>query len=128
MLGRRLPADVELVDSSKVIWPDVIALAPHGLETGQDNGLQASVAVMASDLLFESLHSRSRSGRCPAGCPRLRRRGVDHTLDLGDLVGREAALFGVLADQLLARSVVDAENLVGGHVALDPLNLRSEPP
>jgi hypothetical protein len=59
MLGRRLPAYVELVDSSEVIWPDVIRVAAHGLETGQNSVLQASVIVMAGDLLFESLHSGS---------------------------------------------------------------------
>src|SRR5438034_183429 len=52
--------------------------------------------------------------------------GIDDVLDLGDLVGGEAALLRVLAHQLLARRHVHAIDLVAGHVALHPLDLRAE--
>src|SRR5918993_5716731 len=64
MLGCRLPADVELVNGCKVIWSDVIALAAHSLETGQNGGLQAPV-VVSCDLLFERLH-RALAAACAA--------------------------------------------------------------
>src|SRR5438034_183423 len=52
--------------------------------------------------------------------------GIDDVLDLGDPVGGEAALLRVLAHQLLARRHVHAIDLVAGHVALHPLDLRAE--
>jgi len=59
VFGCRLSADVELINRGEVIRADVIAITPHGLETGQNRGLQVPVTVMGRDLLFESLHSRS---------------------------------------------------------------------
>src|SRR5438445_4899182 len=53
-------------------------------------------------------------------------RGIDDALDLGDVVGGEAALLRVLAHHLLVRRHVHAVDLVAGHVALDPLDLRPE--
>jgi hypothetical protein len=42
------------------------------------------------------------------------------------LSAEKAAAFGMLADHLLARGAVDAVDLVVGHIAVDPLNLRAE--
>src|SRR5690606_31107096 len=46
--------------------------------------------------------------------------------DLGDLVGREAAQPRMFVDDLLVAGEVDAEGLVGGDVALDPLDVGAE--
>src|SRR5687767_11691977 len=54
------------------------------------------------------------------------RTGIDHRFHFEDLVRREPALFGVAADQVLARGDVDAEELVAGDVALQPLDPRAE--
>ncbi len=51
--------------------------------------------------------------------------GIDDAADLGDLVGGEAALLGVLSDHLLVGSDVDAVNLVVHDVAVEPLDLRA---
>src|SRR6266540_6819416 len=45
---------------------------------------------------------------------------------LGDPVGWEAATLGMLANQLLVRRQVHTIDLVVGHEALHPLNLRTE--
>ena len=68
VLGCRPPADVELVDGGEVIWLDVISVATHGFETGKYRRLQAPMAVMLSDLLFETPHSQSgaQAARFPA--------------------------------------------------------------
>src|SRR5260370_1177201 len=60
--------------------------------------------------------------RCLFGCG-----GVDHGADLGDTVGREAALPSVLTHELLAGGDVHAIDLVRGHEALHPLDLRPQP-
>ena len=52
--------------------------------------------------------------------------GVDDGADPGYYVGREAALLGVLADEVLAGGVVDAIDFVISDVAVDPLDLRAE--
>src|SRR4028119_1235044 len=60
------------------------------------------------------------------GCPgRFRGGRVYDRADLRDLVGREAALLGVLADHILVRGDVGAVDLVVRNLALDPLYLRS---
>src|SRR5262249_39680673 len=51
---------------------------------------------------------------------------IDHLLDFGDLGRRKAADLGVLADDGLVLGEIDAKGLVVGHVALDPLNVRTE--
>src|SRR5207244_11585401 len=53
-------------------------------------------------------------------------RGVEAVLDRADPVGREAALPGVLAHDLLVGRHVHAVDPVLGHEALDPLNLRPQ--
>src|SRR5438093_13530056 len=56
----------------------------------------------------------------------LRGRGVDHGPDLGDLVGREAPLLGVLPHHVRVGRDVHAVELVIGDVAGDPLDLGSQ--
>lgn len=51
---------------------------------------------------------------------------IDHLSDLGNAVGREAALFGVFTHQLRVGRDVDAIDLVVRDVALDPVDLRAE--
>jgi hypothetical protein len=51
---------------------------------------------------------------------------VDHLADLDDPGRRKAADPGVLADDVLVFRQIDAERLVGGDVALDPLDIRAE--
>jgi serine/threonine protein kinase len=55
----------------------------------------------------------------------LRRRRVDHRRDLGHPVGREATLPGMLAHHGFVRRAIDAVDLVAGHLAVDPLDLRA---
>src|SRR6516225_5897573 len=55
-----------------------------------------------------------------------RGRRVDHPADFGDLVRREAAAPSVLMDDRLVFCEVDAKGLVGGDVALDPLDVGTE--
>ena len=50
------------------------------------------------------------------------RSGIDHPLDFGNAVGREAAFLGMLQDHFLVGSNVDTVDLVFGHVTLDPLD------
>lgn len=52
--------------------------------------------------------------------------GVDGGADLGDLIGREAALFGVLEDGSFVGGDVDAVDFVVGNVAVKPLDLGAE--
>src|SRR5262249_35604247 len=51
---------------------------------------------------------------------------IDHLLDFSDLGRRKATDLGVLADDGLVLGEIDAKGLVVGHVALDPLNVRTE--
>ena len=51
---------------------------------------------------------------------------IDRLGDLGDLRRREAADLGVLADHRFILGEVDAEGLVGGDIALDPLYVGAE--
>ena len=51
--------------------------------------------------------------------------GVDDAPDGGNAVRREAALLGVLADRRLVWRDINAVNLVVGHVAVQPLDLRT---
>lgn len=51
---------------------------------------------------------------------------VDHLAHLGHLGGREAADLGVFMNDRLVRGEVDAEGLVVGDVALQPLDVRAE--
>src|SRR5262249_49256624 len=60
--------------------------------------------------------------RSRPGCRR-----VDHLFDRGDLGGWEAADLRVLADDAFIFCKVDAERLVVGDVAFDPLNVGSKP-
>ncbi len=53
-------------------------------------------------------------------------RRIDHLADLGDLGRREAADLGVLFDDVLAGGEIDAERLVGGDKAVDPLDVGAE--
>src|SRR5229473_7729788 len=55
----------------------------------------------------------------------LRSCGVNNGFDLGDLICWEPTETSMLKHQLLIRSDVDAIELVVGHIALNPLNLRS---
>src|SRR4051812_28059823 len=48
---------------------------------------------------------------------------VDYLAHLGDLVGRKSADLGVLADDAFILGEIDAERLVVGDVALDPLDV-----
>src|SRR5580704_6888955 len=52
--------------------------------------------------------------------------GVDDAANLGDAVGGEAALAGVLADHLFVGRDVDAVDFVVGDVAMKPLDLGTE--
>ena len=61
------------------------------------------------------------TGSIRSGCG-----GVDHLPHLGDLGGREAAHLSVLTDRVLVLGQIDAERLVVGYVALDPLNVGSK--
>jgi len=56
----------------------------------------------------------------------LTRGRIDPGVHARDRVGRKPGFLGVLADQVFARRPIDAENLVGRDVALDPLNVRSK--
>src|SRR5262245_51098212 len=56
----------------------------------------------------------------------LRRCGVDDRRDARDPVGRKATELRVTHDQRFVRRVVDAVDLVGGHVAVDPLHAGSK--
>src|SRR5208337_2803608 len=58
----------------------------------------------------------------------LRRRRVDDPLDLRNAIGGESAQCGVLPDGVGVRSHIDAIQLVVGHEAFEPLNLRPYPP
>jgi len=51
---------------------------------------------------------------------------VDHLADFGDLGRRKAADLGVLFDDVLVFREIDAERLVGGDIALDPLDVGAE--
>src|SRR5450631_3922952 len=51
---------------------------------------------------------------------------VDHRDHSVNRVGGEASPARVLPDEVLARGDVDAEGLVAGDVALDPLHFRAE--
>src|SRR5438270_13667399 len=51
---------------------------------------------------------------------------VDGRSNLRNLVSRKAAPLRVFADHLLVRSAIHAVDLDVGHVAVDPLDLRSE--
>src|SRR5205085_5019485 len=53
-------------------------------------------------------------------------RGIDHLADFGDLARREAADLGVFLDDRLILGEVDAEGLVGGDIAVDPLDVGAE--
>src|SRR5690606_1456083 len=59
------------------------------------------------------------------GCLFVRCRRIDDGADGGDLVGGEARLLGMFPDQLSTWRVVDAVDLVTGHVTMDPLNFRA---
>ena len=52
--------------------------------------------------------------------------GVDDGFDGGDGVGGEAGVGGVLADEVFAGGDVDADDLVGRDVGVDPLDLGTE--
>src|SRR6266511_4011250 len=67
------------------------------------------------------------SAKLPGRRTNLPRRGrVDDGPYLGDPVGREAPTLGMLANQLLVRRQVHTIDLVVGHEALHPLDLRTE--
>lgn len=51
---------------------------------------------------------------------------IDDGIYFGDRISREAALSGVLANDLLIWRVVDAVDFVPSYVAVNPLNFRSE--
>src|SRR3954447_15860764 len=51
---------------------------------------------------------------------------VDHLAHFGDPGRRKAADLGVLADDVLVFRQVDAERVVGGDIALDPLDVGAE--
>src|SRR5579863_5781730 len=52
--------------------------------------------------------------------------GIDNAFYFRDRIGRETALPGVFANDLLVGCVVDAVDLVAGDVAVDPLNFGAE--
>src|SRR5262249_44529736 len=52
--------------------------------------------------------------------------GVDHLPHFGDLGRRKPAGLGVFADDLVVLGEVDAEGLVVGDIALDPLDVGAE--
>ena len=51
---------------------------------------------------------------------------LDNSLDSRNVIRRKSAETRVLLDHLLIRRDVDAIKLVVGHIALNPLNLRSQ--
>jgi len=53
-------------------------------------------------------------------------RRIDYISNCRDAIGREAAEFGVLADECVIWRAIDAVDLVAGHVALNPLDLVAE--
>ena len=53
-------------------------------------------------------------------------RRVAHLADLGYLARNESAELGVLRDNALVLRETDAEGLVGGDVAFEPLDVRTE--
>src|SRR6516162_888347 len=82
----------------------------------------ASRSRRACDMTSGGIRGMRRSARISRGlgC------WIDHLLDFSDLGRRKAADLGVLADDGLVLSEIDAKGLVVGHVALDPLNVRTE--
>ena len=52
--------------------------------------------------------------------------GVDDGLDGADRIGGESGVGGVATDQVFAWGDVDADDLVGRDVGVDPLNLGTE--
>src|SRR5262249_21775656 len=79
------------------------------------------VVHRASDITsaFASMRRRARISR-GLSCR------IDHLLDFSDLGRRKAAHLGMFADDGLVLGEIDAKGLVVGHVALDPLNVRTE--
>ena len=57
---------------------------------------------------------------------RLLRRRVDHLAHFGDLGCGKAADLGVLANDRFVLGEIDAERLVVGDIALDPLDVGAE--
>src|SRR4249920_3771427 len=57
---------------------------------------------------------------------RLLRRRVDHLAHFGDLGRGKSADLGVLADDGFVLGEIDAERLVVGDIALDPLDVGAE--
>ena len=53
--------------------------------------------------------------------------GVDDAADLSNRVRWESPLSGMFPDEILVRRNVDAVDLVSGDIAVDPLNLGTEP-
>ncbi len=51
---------------------------------------------------------------------------VDDGFNFRDLVGGEAALLGVFADQVRTRRCINAIDLIVSYVAVDPLNVVSK--
>jgi len=70
-----------------------------------------------------------RCGRCD-GCDRsaLRCRGVDDGLDGRDDIGGKSSVGGVTADDVFVWGDVDAVDLVGRDIGVDPLDLRTDVP
>ena len=71
-------------------------------------------------------------GRCD-GCSRcdrsaLRCRGVDDGLDGRDDIGGKSSVGGVTADDVFVWGDVDAVDLVGRDIGVDPLDLRTDVP
>src|SRR4051812_40378455 len=72
-------------------------------------------------------------GRCiaqgtPDRPPSNRSLRANGRLDLAHRIRRETALAGVLADDLLIGRFVHTVDLVAGHVAVQPLDVRTEAP
>src|SRR3990172_7951917 len=84
--------------------------------------MSAAVNGLRSSTLAHMRHAPRNTGEGSG----FRRCGIDDRLDLGDGVGGESALAGVLPHQLLVRGDVHAVDLVTGDEALLPLDLGAE--
>jgi uncharacterized membrane protein (DUF373 family) len=101
------------------------ALSSPSPSPGTSSGARSGIPKKGSDGA-----PRPVGGRSAADPPRsaLPGGGVDHHAHLGHAVGRETPAADVLGDELLVDRVVHAIDLVTGHVAVDPLDVRTEVP
>src|SRR5262249_48328823 len=108
-----------------VVRPARTSVARVVCRSVNPNHRSREAAAMRAAAVYHRRALLSRRGFC-AVLVFFRGGGIDDVLDLGDLVRREAALLRVLAHHVLVRGDVYAVDLVARHVALHPLDLRTE--